>query len=167
MTKTPVSTDAAEKHIICVLLSLAGTPVHFNLTVANPGNVAVRQLNITIPGVEVFCEGQNMTSAVPHLAVGQHAFCGSSFTFGQDALEAGSRSFTAGGAGANLGGPAASNTVEVVVAASPGLQLDVDALSCTKPSRMRELPALLFVSDVYCVLMLFHPPTHASTASIA
>jgi hypothetical protein len=121
-----------------VLLPLAGTSVHFNMTVANLGNVAVRQLNITIAGIKLFCEGQNMTSAVPHLAVGQHVACGGSFTFSQDALEAGSRNFTAGGAAANLGGPAASNTVEVVVAASPGLQLDVDALNCTKPSRMRE-----------------------------
>jgi hypothetical protein len=150
-----------------LLLPLAGTFINFNLTVANLGNAAVRQLNITIPGVEVFCEGQNMSSAVTQLAVNQHVACGGSFIYDQDVLEAGSRNFTAGGSAANLGGPGpASNTVEVVVAASPSLQLDVDALNCTKPARMRELLVLLFASDVLQCAVAW-PLTKSCSSSIA
>jgi hypothetical protein len=128
-----------EKFTIYSLPPLAGTSVHFNLTAVNAGNVAVRQLNLTIPGVEVLCEGHNMSSFVQHLAVNQHVTCGGAVTFDQDALEGGSRNFSAGGSAANLGGPsAASNSVEVVVAVSPGLQLDVDALNCSRAPRMRE-----------------------------
>ncbi|KAF6258162.1 hypothetical protein COO60DRAFT_1639414, partial [Scenedesmus sp. NREL 46B-D3] len=66
-----------------------------------------------------------------------HVICGGSFVFDQDALEAGSRNFSATGSAANLGGAGvASHAVEVVVAASPQLQVDVDALNCTRPTRM-------------------------------
>jgi hypothetical protein len=117
------------------------TVVQMTVTASNGGNAHLRDVTLSVPGLEnLTCTTANGPVALPaDLLVGAGAIvCSGSFTFSQDALEAGSRAFTAGGAGANLGGPAASNTVEVAVAASPGLQLDVDALNCTKPSRMRE-----------------------------
>jgi hypothetical protein len=118
--------------------------------VANTGNVALRQLNITLDGVTLLCEGQNMSSVVPHLSVSQHVACGGSFSFSQDTLEAGSRNFSAAGSASNLDAAgAASNVVEVVVAASPQLQLDVDALNCSRPAQMREF----LVLSVDCAVM--------------
>jgi hypothetical protein len=119
----------------------ADAVVHLSLTASNRGNTHLRNVTLEMPGLaDVACfSGASIVSLPADLLVGAGAIvCSGSFAFSQDALEAGSRNFIAAGAGANLGGSAASNTVEVVVAASPGLQLDVDALNCTKPARMRE-----------------------------
>jgi hypothetical protein len=148
MSTAPCTKAATHRQL---LAALAGTSTHFNLTVANIGNVALRQLNITLAGVDLVCTGQNMSAVVPHLAVNQHIACGGAFSFDQDALEAGSRNFSPAGSGSNLGGAgAASNVVEVVVAASPQLQVDVDALNCTRPPRMRELPASATAFSCVC-----------------
>jgi hypothetical protein len=140
------------------VIDRAGTIVQLTVTATNGGNTHLRGISVDMPELDaVSCSDGTAAITLPtDLLVGSVVTCSGSFTFSQDALEAGSRTFTAGGAGAKLGGPAASNAVEVVVAASPGLQLDVDALNCTKPSRMRELllllmcmPALAFQQFVY------------------
>jgi hypothetical protein len=122
------------------VIDRAGTIVQLTVTATNGGNTHLRGITLAMPDLEAMvCNDGTAAITLPtDLLVGSVVTCSGSFAFSQDALEAGSRNFTAGGAAANLGGPAASNTVEVVVAASPGLQLDVDALNCTKPSRMRE-----------------------------
>jgi hypothetical protein len=118
----------------------AGATVQLTVTATNGGNTHLRAVTVDVPGLgDLVCgSAANIVTLPTDVLVGTSLACSGSFAFSQDALEAGSRNFTAAGAGANLGGPAASNTVEVVVAASPSLQLDVDALNCTKPARMRE-----------------------------
>jgi hypothetical protein len=116
--------------------------VQMTVAASNGGNAHLCDVTLDVPGLEnLTCTNADGPVALPaDLLVGAGSIvCSGSFAFSQDALEAGSRNFTAGGSAANLGGPGpASNTVEVVVAASPSLQLDVDALNCTKPARMRE-----------------------------
>jgi hypothetical protein len=124
----------------------AGAVVHMTVTASNTGNIHLRNITLSMTDVGDLTCSSPLGSDL--LVDGTSLECSGSFAFSQDALEAGSRTFSAGGAGANLGGPAASNTVEVVVAASPGLQLDVDALNCTKPSRMREY--CHFASAPFC-----------------
>jgi hypothetical protein len=123
------------------VIDRAGTIVQLTVTATNGGNTHLRGITLAVPNIEAMvCNNGTAAITLPaDLLVGSVVTCSGSFAFSQDALEAGSRNFTAGGSAANLGGPGpASNTVEVVVAASPSLQLDVDALNCTKPARMRE-----------------------------
>jgi hypothetical protein len=121
---------------ISVVVDRAGAVVQMTVTASNNGNIHLRNITLSMPDLGDLTCSSPLGSDL--LVGGASLECSGSFAFSQDALEAGSRNFTAGGAAANLGGPAASDTVEVVVAASPGLQLDVDALNCTKPARMRE-----------------------------
>jgi hypothetical protein len=120
----------------------ADAVAHLSLTAANRGNTHLRNVTLDMPGLaDVACFiGDTAVTLPANLLVGAGTIvCSGAFTFDQDALEGGSRNFSAAGSAANLGGPgAASNSVEVVVAASPGLQLDVDALNCTRAPRMRE-----------------------------
>jgi hypothetical protein len=120
----------------------AGTIVELTVTASNGGNTHLRGVTITVPGLGMLtCSSSAGAVTLPSdLLVGTEMTCSGSFAFDQDALEAGSRNFSAAGSGSNLGGAgAASNVVAVVVAASPQLQVDVDALNCTRPPRMREL----------------------------
>jgi hypothetical protein len=120
-----------------------GTVVHMTVTASNGGNTHLKAVNIDMPGLQLLsCTNATGPVHLPtDLLVGAGTIqCSGTFSFDQDALEAGSRNFSAAGSGSNLGDAgAASNVVEVVVAASPQLQVDVDALNCTRPPRMREL----------------------------
>jgi hypothetical protein len=122
----------------------AGTAVQLSVTATNAGNVHLRGIALDVPGFDALtCSNSTDDVTLPaDLLVGSSLVCSGAFSFDQDALEAGSRNFSAAGSASNLGGAgAASNVVEVVVAASPQLQVDVDALNCTRPPRMRELPS--------------------------
>jgi hypothetical protein len=120
-----------------VVIDRAGAVVQMTVTASNTGNIHLHNITLSMPDLGGLTCSSPLGSDL--LVAGVSRECSGSFAFSQDALEAGSRNFTAGGSAANLGGPGpASNTVEVVVAASPSLQLDVDALNCTKPARMRE-----------------------------
>jgi hypothetical protein len=124
----------------------AGSLVQLTVTATNGGNIQMRAIALDVPGLAALtCSNASDVVTLPtELLVGSSITCSGSFVFSQDALEAGSRNFSAAGSASNLGGAgAASNVVEVVVAASPQLQLDVDALNCTRPPRMRESPRML------------------------
>jgi hypothetical protein len=116
--------------------------VQLTVSASNTGNVHLRNITLNVPYLgELTCSSPLGSDL---LVLGDSLTCSGSFAFSQDALEAGSRNFSAAGSASNLGGAgAASNVVEVVVAASPQLQLDVDALSCSRPARMREYPLML------------------------
>jgi hypothetical protein len=119
----------------------ADAVAHMTLTAGNGGNVHLKSVTVVVPGLDgITCSaGANTVTLPADLLVGSSLTCIGSFAFSQDALEAGSRNFSAAGSASNLGAAgAASNVVEVVVAASPQLQLDVDALNCSRPARMRE-----------------------------
>jgi hypothetical protein len=120
------------------ILDKAGTAVQLTITASNTGNVHLHHITLTVTDLGELACNNHLGSDL--LVGGDSLVCSGSFSFDQDALEAGSRNFSAAGSGSNLGGAgAASNVVEVVVAASPQLQVDVDALNCTRPARMREL----------------------------
>jgi hypothetical protein len=123
--------------------------VYLSVEAANSGNVHLRNVTVDVPNLgELVCSiGAGAVALPTDLLVGSSLVCSGAFSLDQDALEAGSRNFSAAGSGSNLGGAgAASNVVEVVVAASPQLQVDVDALNCTRPPRMREL--------MFCIIRL-------------
>eukprot|EP00883_Tetradesmus_obliquus_P004983 jgi/Sobl393_1/1538/SZX64938.1 len=111
--------------------------VHLSVEASNGGNVHLRNVTVDVPnlGALTCSNGAGSVTLPADLLVGSSLVCSGSFAFDQDALEAGSRSFSAAGAASSLGGAGAfSNMLEV--AASPQLQLDVDALNCSRPARM-------------------------------
>ena len=116
-------------------VSAAGTVVQLVLTATNAGNVALYNLSLSVPGMasSLVCTG-----SLSVLHVGDALECSGNITYDQDALEAGTRNFTAIGTAANLAMSVSSEAVTVEVEASPALQLDVDARNCTKPTRLRK-----------------------------
>lgn len=113
----------------------ANTTVVLLVTASNKGNVHLRNVTLAVPGLttNLSCPGLELDM---ELAVDQRIKCMGSFHFDQDAFEAGSRHFTAVASASMLNSSISSNAVSVHVAASPQLQVNVDALQCTKPSRM-------------------------------
>jgi hypothetical protein len=150
------------------VIDRADTIVQLTATAINGGNNHLREVMVTVPGLGTLtCSHDAAAVTLPtDLLVGSSLTCSGSFAFSQDALEAGSRNFSAAGTASNLGAAeAASNVVEVVVAASPQLQLDVDALNCSRPARMREY---FNHAPAYHTTMLFACDTvsQASTACL-
>jgi hypothetical protein len=145
----------------------ADTVVQMTVTASNGGNTHLHNVNLDVPDLEnLACTNADGLVTLPaDLLVGAGTIvCSGAFTFDQDALEGGSRNFSAGGSAADLGGPsAASNSVEVVVAASPGLQLDVDALNCTRAHAC--VSSTTYISEairlgIYMRTMLYHAHVH-------
>lgn len=117
------------------LVAQAGTVVELLLTANNTGNVHLDSVTVQAPGLDTML---NCSSSLEYVPAGSAVECTGQFTFSQDALEAGSRNFTATAAAANLESVEA-NPVLVTVTAAPQLQLDVDAMNCSKPAGMRKL----------------------------
>lgn len=143
-----------------VIVDKAGTVVELTVTASNTGNVHLQNVTLNVADLgELACSSPLGSD----LLVGDSLAYSGAFAFDQDALEAGSRNFSAAGAASNLGGAGvSSNTLEVAVAASPQLQLDVDALNCSRPARMREFAAVL----TSLKLRLLHGAYRAQAAAL-
>lgn len=111
--------------------------MHLVFYAVNSGNVQLRQVNLTVPGVEgLACNDTPATGLT--ILVDQPLTCEGTIVFDQDALERGSRDYVVVGTAANLEHSISSDLVPVRVAAMPQLQLDVDGLNCTKPDKLRK-----------------------------
>lgn len=114
----------------------ANTTVVLLVTATNKGNVHLRNVTLEVPGLTTTLSCPVMELSM--LEVDQDMDCMGSFLFNQSTFEEGNRHFTAVGSSSMLNGSVYSEAVAVQIAASPGLQVDVDGLQCSKPSRMCE-----------------------------
>lgn len=121
------------------LITQAGTVVQLLVQGTNKGNVNLKNVTLSVPGLT---SPLNCSSGLEVLPPKQHVECTGSFLFTQNTLEAGSRNLTANGAAANLAAGVSSSPVLVQVAAAPQLSLDVQGTNCTKPERLREYTCL-------------------------
>lgn len=140
------------------LIRQAGTEVQLLVTASNTGNVHLKNVTLTVPGLT---HQLNCSSSLEVLHAKQQAVCYGSFLFDQDALEAGSKSFTASGNAANLAAGVDSNVVLLLVAAAPQLYLDVQGTNCTKPARLRKMP-IPGLRDLLDIFKALHGRLHAS-----
>lgn len=113
-------------------VSRANATVFLLVTASNTGNVRLRNVTLSIPDLALSCPSTQL------LEVDRHIECNGSFQFNQDTFEAGNKSFMAEGTASELSSVELSDPVMVEIDASPGLQVDVDANECLKPSRMCE-----------------------------
>lgn len=117
-----------------LLVVAAGHTLHLDLTVNNTGNVHLADLDLVLlPGLSCsLVSGGNasLLAAPPsELLVGQALECNGTFTYSQDDLEQGDRTFMATATATGVSQQAAN--VLVQAALSSQLQLDVDGPNCT------------------------------------
>jgi hypothetical protein len=129
----------------CCLLSIAhaGTSVTYGFAVTHTGNVKLRGLQLLVPAFAgsssdntITCTYTSDGSAwtASDLAANSSLSCSGSFSFSQDAIEAGHISADVSAAAANLAAPVNAALPSIAVPNTPALSVAIDTASCVAPS---------------------------------
>jgi hypothetical protein len=122
---------------------LAGTSVAYTFAVINTGNVKLRGLQLLVPALagnssdsSISCihinGGASWTGS--DLAAGSRLSCAGSFSFDQDAIEAGDRSPAVTATATNLAAAVSQPLPAISVPNTPSLSVIVDTASCVTPT---------------------------------
>jgi hypothetical protein len=124
-------------------ISVCGTPVTYGFAVINTGNVKLRGVQLLVPAFAgssnnntITCthtsDGSTWTAS--ELAATSSLSCSGSFSFSQDAIEAGDLSPVVSAAAANLAAAVTMALPAIAVPNTPALSVAVDMSSCVAPS---------------------------------
>jgi hypothetical protein len=135
-------------HSACATALHAGTSITYDFTVANTGNVKLRGVQLLVPALagnssdsSISCTADGAGSAWTVgsiIAAGSSLSCAGSFSFDQDAIEAGDRSPAVTATAANLAAAVSQPLPAINVPSTPSLSVTVDTTSCTKPDNAGE-----------------------------
>jgi hypothetical protein len=124
-------------------ISSAGTTLSYGFAVTNTGNVKLRGLQLLVPLLagdssdnSITCVTSSTGSAwTPgsNFAANSSLSCSGSFSFSQDAIEAGGISPALTAAAANLAAAVTVALPAIAVVNAPSLSVSVDTSSCAKP----------------------------------
>jgi hypothetical protein len=122
----------------------AGTTLTYTFAVANTGNVKLRGLQLLVPAfagnssddsiVCTYAATPNVWTAGSDLAANSSMSCSGSFSFSQDAIEAGHISPDVSAAAANRAATVTSPLRSIAVPNNPTLAVTIDANSCQAPN---------------------------------
>jgi hypothetical protein len=156
-------------NFLLVLLSfIAGTAVAYAFILYNTGNVKLRGMQLLVPALagnsndsSIACTFADSTSWThgSDLAAGSSLSCAGSFSFDQDAIEAGDRSPAVTATAANLAAAVSQPLPAISVPNTPSLAVTVDTTSCSTPNDAGE--------NMPCSNNVFFLPAPEMTESVA
>jgi hypothetical protein len=148
-------------HLLQLLCEHAGACVAYNFMLFNTGNVELRGLQVVVPVLSGNSSDGSITCVDPttgdswpaasDLAANSSLSCGGSFSFSQDAIEAGDLSPEVSAAAANLAAPVSVALPVITVPSLPELLVTVDTSGCTLPQL-----AGAFASSCQQLIQLHH-----------
>jgi hypothetical protein len=128
---------------------IAGTSVAYTFSVTNTGNLKLRGLQLLVPAFagnssdsSISCTYTATNTAWPadsDLAAGATLSCAGSFSFDQDAIDAGDRSLAVTATAANLAAAATAPLPNIAVPNNPALSVSINAGSCQAPNNAGEV----------------------------
>jgi hypothetical protein len=131
----------------------------YAFTIYNAGNVQLRSVQLSVPALagdsndsSIACTYADSTSWLhsSDLAANSSLSCSGSFSFSQDAIEAGHISPDVSAAAANLAAPVTVALPAIAVPNTPSLTVAIDTTGCTKPVNAGRNRLLSMVPDATC-----------------